>query len=100
MKVDYATLMRQDRRLSILRTLQGAENETANDSMVTRIVNMYGVNSTRDQVRTELLWLREQGFVAIETIDTTMVASLVERGTEIATGRATHPEITRPSRKS
>ena len=97
---DYATLLRQDRRLSILRTLQGADGETANDSMVTRMVNLYGVTSSRDQVRTEFVWLREQGLIVVETIADTMVATVIERGLEIASGRITHPEITRPTRKA
>jgi hypothetical protein len=97
MSIDYATLLQQDRRLSILRTLQNAEGYTANDSIVTRVVNMRGVTSTRDQVRSEIIWLGEQAMVKHETVEATMIATLTGRGLEIALGRATHPDITRPS---
>lgn len=90
---------RRHRRLSILRVLSEAPGYTANDSLLGMVVNEFGIVSTRDQVRSELAWLREQGFVAIKDVAGVMVATLTEAGGEIAAGRRFDPGIAKPSPK-
>lgn len=63
------------------------------------VVNDFGMSSTRDQIRTDLTWLREQGFVTIRDTAGVMVATLTEAGGEIAAGRRTDPGIAKPSPK-
>ncbi|MEL7167532.1 MAG: hypothetical protein AAGL96_18880, partial [Pseudomonadota bacterium] len=56
-----------------------------------------GVTSSRDQVVTELTWLKDNGFVTYTENGGFVVAEVTARGVEIAQGRATHPDIQRPS---
>ena len=52
---------------------------------------------TRDQVRTELAWLAEQGLVTTsEAIEGLVVAVLSERGGDVASGAATVPGVQQP----
>jgi len=57
---------RRHRRLSILRVLASSAEYRSNDSLLATVVNEFGIVSTRDQVRSDLTWLREQGY----TVDT------------------------------
>jgi hypothetical protein len=43
---------------------------------------------SRDQIKSELRWLEEQGLVTVEDIETVLVARLTERGADVAAGRA------------
>lgn len=96
---DYGEHHRRHRRLSILRVLADSPVYCANDSLLTMVVNDFGLVSTRDQVRSELTWLREQGFVTLKDTAGVLVATMTEAGGEIASGRRTDPGIARPSPK-
>lgn len=92
----YAELVRQHARIAILRFAEGAPKYTTNSSMLVQMLPRVGVNYTRDQVTTELVWLAEQGMVTLEDhVGLTIVTATV-RGVEIATGVARHPDIQRP----
>lgn len=95
-KRPYSDLLRQDRRLTILRALEESR-PGANESQLERICVDWQVWSTRAQVRTELLWLEQQGFVVIEDIADFMRAVATDEGIKIALGQLAHPDITRPS---
>ncbi|MCX7366776.1 MAG: ArsR family transcriptional regulator [Alphaproteobacteria bacterium] len=99
MSAAYDEHNRKHRRISILLVLEGSEVYRANDSLLADVVNDFGIVSTRDQIRTELLWLKEQGLVTVKEIAGVMVATMTERGSEIAGGRASHPSIARPKPK-
>lgn len=99
MSASYDEFTRKHRRISILHVLAGAEQYKANDSLIFEIVNDFGVTSTVAQIRTELLWLQEQGFVTVREVSTVMVATMTERGADIEAGRALHPDIRRPKPK-
>ena len=51
-------------RLSLLRLLSGAPGYHANSSILHAEAKRFGLAATRDQVKTELAWLQEQGAVA------------------------------------
>lgn len=95
----YADHLRRHRRITILRTLAAAPQYCANESLLHDVLDQVRVVSTRDQVRTELLWLEEQGFVKTETVFELMTATITEAGSEIANGRRVHPDVEKPSPK-
>ena len=97
---DYAVTLRRHRRLSILRHLEGSFGYTSNASILTDVLNGVGVTSSRDQVVTELSWLKENGFVSYSQSGDFVVVEATSRGTEIARGRALHPDIQRPGARS
>ncbi|NNJ15466.1 MULTISPECIES: VpaChn25_0724 family phage protein [Pseudomonas] len=92
----YAEFLRQDMRLVILRLLAEMPAYRANSSVLNAALDNYGHSVSRDQVKTELHWLSEQGAVALEDIGPVLVACLTERGQDIAAGRARVPGIKRP----
>ena len=94
---DYSDYLRRHRRLSMLRTLEQAPQYRSNESMITQVLNSMAIATTRDQVRTELLWLEEQGFVTTEDVHGLLIAEATQAGQEIALGRRTHPDIEKPS---
>ena len=97
--MSYYQTVRKHRRLGILRHLEASSDYTSNASILTDVLDGVGVNSTRRQVITELAWLEENGFVATSANGDFVVVTATQAGAEIATGRATHPEIQRPSPK-
>lgn len=94
-----ANQWRQHLRLTLLIVLSRSPSYSANDSVLSDALPVVGFRVTRDQVRGELHWLREQGLVDLEHLEDLIVATAKRRGVEIAQGLASHPEIKRPSAK-
>jgi hypothetical protein len=97
---DYAKTVRLHRRLAILRHLEAIPEYTGNAAILQDVLRGLGLPSSRDQVITELAWLREQGFVSYNAEADFLVVTATARGVDIARGVATHPEIQRPSPKA
>lgn len=93
----YGDTLRKHRRLSILRHLEAIPEYTGNAAILQDVLRGIGIPSTRDQVITELAWLKEQGFVTYDEPADFLVVTATARGVEIARGLASHPEIQRPS---
>lgn len=96
---DYADTLRRHRRIAILRFLEASATYTSNVSILTDVLNgkRIGIDTSRAQTTTELHWLAEQGFVMLGGEADFLVVTATARGVDIALGRATHPEIQRPS---
>ncbi|CAB3834670.1 hypothetical protein LMG26858_00874 [Achromobacter anxifer] len=96
MSKTFSDFLRHDQRLVLLRLLAEMPSYRANSSVLAIALERYGHAMTRDQVKTELRWLEEQGLLSIEDLDTVLVAALRERGQDVATGRTTVPGVKRP----
>jgi hypothetical protein len=84
-------------RLTGLRALVESPNYSANDSVLAQTIESVGLPVTRDQLRTQLGWLDEQGLIQIRRAsDTLMVAVARERGVDVALGRAAVDGVQRP----
>lgn len=95
--MNYDAFNRKHRRLAILRTLEQAPGYKSNEAILTQMANALAIVSTRDQVRSELTWLQENGLVTVEEIVGLLIATATQRGVEIAQGLAGHPDIAKPS---
>ncbi|TDK65991.1 VpaChn25_0724 family phage protein [Sapientia aquatica] len=93
---NFADYLRRDIRLLILRVLAELPAMKANSSVLRMALERFGHAITRDQVKTELRWLEEQGLVTIEDLDAVLVATLTERGTDAARGRSQVPGVAKP----
>ncbi len=93
--MSYSDELRKHARLAILRFLEDAPRYTSNVSMLSEQLPRVGIAYTRDQVKTELHWLEEQGMVQIEDHAGFTVATGTTRGVEVAQGIARHPDIQR-----
>jgi len=94
--MQYADYLRRDVRLVALRVLAEMPSYRANSSVIFGVVDRFGHSLTRDQTKTELRWLEEQGLVSIDEAGSVLVATLTERGQDVAEGRAVVDGIARP----
>lgn len=92
----YTDYLRHDIRLVILRLLTDMPGYRANSSVLNTALDHYGHSTSRDQTKTELQWLAEQNAVSLSEVGPVLVATLTERGQDIAAGRARVPGIQRP----
>lgn len=95
----YANYLTEDRRLVILRLLAELPGYRSNSSVIyTLLSSHWGHTPTRDQLRTDLRWLQEQELLAIESVGdgAVLLATLTERGADVAAGRAVVPGVQRP----
>ena len=89
----------KDQRLVILRSLVEAGYD-ANESILDDCLALYGHKISRDLVRTHLNWLEEQGLVKIERLGNGfMIASITQRGVDVANGEAVVDGVKRPAPK-
>lgn len=92
-------LLTQDQRLVILRSLAEAGYD-ANESIISDCLDLYSHDISRDLVRTHLSWLEEQGLLTLERLrDGYMVASITQRGLDVAQGRVVVSGVKRPRPK-
>lgn len=95
--MSYLEHLMQHARLAILRFLAAAPSYSGNESLLTDAVNSVGVVVTRDQVKTAIGWLAEQGLVTVEELHGLTIAKATQRGIEVAEGRAIVAGVKRPS---
>lgn len=92
----FADLLTSDIRLVILRALQQDLGYSHNESIIHAIVEKFGHHCSRDMIRTQLFWLQEQCLVSLDDIAGIYVATITQRGSDVATGNATVPGVKRP----
>lgn len=85
-------------RIALLRVLADAPGYAANDSVLVSALGALGLVVSRDILRGQLAWLAEQGLITTASPSETLtVATIVERGTDVARGLAIVPGVQRPS---
>lgn len=84
-------------RLEILRVLAEAPAGQANALILTSAVRDLGLSATGDQVRAAIDWLAEIGLLSKGEVNGLIVATLKERGEDVARGRAKVDGVQRPS---
>lgn len=95
---DFAAVHDGHIRLAALRLLDSQSTYSANDSILCQAVNAMGLSCTRDQMRGHLAWMEEQRLITRQDVmGTVVVATLTERGGEVANGRSIVPGVQRPS---
>ena len=92
----YADFLRKDTRLVLLRILVEMPGYRANSSVLSNMLHQLGHSPTRDQVKTELRWLEEQGLIALEEVSSVLVCTLKERGQDVAEGRSVVDGVAKP----
>lgn len=88
-------------RLSVLQLLDAQPGYLANDSVLHQAVSAMGLACTRDQMRGHLGWLEEQRLVTLLVPAAgIVVATLTERGADVAAGRSIITGVARPQPKA
>ncbi len=98
MSTDFNEFIKQDRRLVILRFLAEDNDYKLNDSVLSTALEQVGHNVSRDVLRSELVWLKEQGLIKVDVLmEHIYVATLTERGLDVSKGLSLVPGVKRPS---
>lgn len=93
----FADRLREDQRLVLLRTLVDMPGYTANSSVLYMEMHGLGHRVSRDLIKTHMHWLGEQDLVMLEeAVEGVLVATLTERGGDVAAGVAVVPGVKRP----
>lgn len=97
--MSYSDVINADMRLVILRFLmESAGDYRLNSSILHKLLDLKaGYTTPRDKMVTELFWLKEQGLITLEESGTIYIATLTQRGLDVATGSARVPGVARPS---
>lgn len=93
----YEAFQAADRRLTLLLALESATAYKANHFLLQRFCGSLGHSVSLDAIRADLAWLAEQGLVTSDVHADVTVATLTERGNDVAKGRATVPGVARPA---
>lgn len=96
---NYAEGFARHLRLALLQLLAEASEYSLNSIILTDSIGQIGMNASAAQVRTELAWLKELGLVTIVDLAPMQVATLTERGHDVARGRSIVPGVSRPAPK-
>lgn len=96
--MDYTDHFNEHVRITVLRLLESQPDYRLNNSLLCDGCASMGLAVTRDGMRTQLSWLKEQGLVTVVDMTPSLaVARLTERGLDVATGRARVPGVKPPS---
>jgi len=98
--MSLAQVASEHRRLAILRALTDSPEYTSNLSVMTDLVNGFGVPSSRDQVDGDASWLAEQGLIERKDHAGFIILQARERGIDVASGRSAIAGVRRPSARS
>lgn len=85
----------QDQRLLILKSLDDAGYDANEDILIT-CLDGYGHRLSRDEMRSHLIWLEEQGLVTINKLLDYFIATITRKGLDVAQGRTAVYGVKRP----
>ena len=96
----YRQRVNEDARLRILQILAEDTGYTVNDRILSSCLADLGHGLSADTLASHLAWLAEQSLVTTETVSSgpsaITVATLTQRGQDVAAGRARTPGVARP----
>lgn len=97
---NFSDVITADMRLVILRFLMESDGDyRLNSSILHKLLDLKaGYATPRDKVVTELHWLKEQGYIELEEAGNIYIATLTQRGLDVASGRGSKvPGIAKPN---
>lgn len=97
--MSYNDYVAEDRRLVILKLLEEDQGGSHNHAVLQEALRRWGHTMSRDQVKAELAWLEDQGLVTVQKVgegNPYHVATITDRGCDVATGAASVPGVKRP----
>lgn len=95
--MSFADYQTADRRLVLLKGLQAAVAYRANAYLLRHFSDSLGHVVSADRIAQDLAWLKEQGLITLDQVEGVSIATLTERGADVATGRAVVPGVQRPA---
>jgi len=86
--MSFERIVDADQRLIVLQALSSGAGYDLNESILRAFLGQFGHSISNDKVRTELRWLEEQGLLTIKLVFGIHVATITERGADVAKGLA------------
>jgi hypothetical protein len=97
MREKLQRILSEDRRLVILRLLSSVLENSLNTIVLSEAVREQGHTGTFDVIRSDAVWLSEQGLVTLkEPSQDIMVLTLTHRGKDVACGATRVPGVKVP----
>lgn len=94
---DFDAYLTYDARLVILRELNKQTDGRLNEALLTKTLDAFGHNRSREWVRTQLHKLAELGAVKVTEVSSIMVAAITRSGIDHVERRAIIEGVARPS---
>lgn len=94
---NFDAYLTEDARLVILKALAKETNATLNEAILTKVLDTFGHNRSREWVRTQILKLNELGAVRVTEAGTVVIATLTQAGLDHVQRRTTIAGIALPS---
>ncbi len=85
------------RRRDLLAALHASRDYSCNDSLLRTLLREQGYLVSGDGLRDDLKWLEEQKLIRLRSIGELCIATLVERGRDVAEGAEVIDGVERPS---
>lgn len=93
----YEEYLITDARLVILKELAGMPDGRLNEALLTKVLDVYGYNRSREWVRTQMRKLEELGAVRLAEAGTVLVAEISRAGLDHVERRSYLEGVARPS---
>lgn len=91
-------VMAEHQRISILIALKDSADYGANTSMLNDVLQRFALGCSQDQLKTQLNWLEQNGYVTVDKITAnTWVARITRSGIDVAEGLSVVHGIKRPA---
>lgn len=91
----------EHQRIAILIALKDSADYGANLSMISDVLSRLGLGGSHDQIKTQLSWLEQNGYITIEKLtERTWIARITQSGLDVAEGHVFAPGIKRPGPRS
>ncbi len=91
----------EHQRIAILIALKESSDYGANLSILSDTLARVGVAGSYDQIKTQLSWLEQNGYITIEKLtERTWIARITQNGLDVAHGHIFVPGIKRPGPRS
>lgn len=94
---DFDAYLTYDARLIILRELHRQTDGRLNETLLTKTLDTFGHNRSREWVRTQLRKLAELGAVKVTEAGSIMIASVTRAGVDHVERRTVIEGVARPS---
>jgi hypothetical protein len=94
---DFDNYLTADARLVILRELNQQTDGRLNEALLTKTLDAFGHNRSREWVRTQLRKLAELGAVKVTEVGNIMVAAITRNGVDHVERRTIIEGVARPS---
>lgn len=101
LREEFAPVQDGHVRLTILQLLAGQSMGNASDAVLYEALNAMDLQVSRDVVRGHIFWMQSQGLIAVLDMRTSnglVVATLSEKGGDVAKGLSIVPGVERAKR--